>query len=74
MLAVFACVGFFVITLLGYKHEEWMLAASFALVFGAMVFKVSECIYWNKYRTLRDHLSADVIQWLSELKQIKKDS
>lgn len=68
-LSVLGCAGFFVVTLLGHDHEVWMFSVSFALILVALLCKAAEAVYLNKYNALRDHLAADVIDWINKLKE-----
>lgn len=73
-IALLACVGFFVITLLGDKHQLWMFAVSFALIGVGVICKGIEAIYWHKYRAIRDDLATDLIDWMAELKKTDKEA
>lgn len=73
-LAVMGCLGFFVITLYGFAHQMWMFTLAFALVFLALVAKGFEAFYWHHYRAMRDNLTTDIIEWLTELKKLDKNN
>ena len=66
-LTVLGFAGFFVLSLTGQEQEMWLLSLSIVFMVIALMCKAAEVIYWKKYNSLRDHLAANVIEWINKL-------